>query len=110
MLYSKNGSIPKPRMDDTYGWIGVPDKPTAPEGKEVVWWYPPGWVIRDPKPADEEGYKWSWSQSTEEWVKYALSNDTSDQVDSPALEQSEVLVIVDTPAPSTAGSEPPASE
>jgi len=97
-------------MDDTYGWIGVPDKPTAPEGKEVVWWYPPGWVIRDPKPADEEGYKWSWSQSTEEWVKYALSNDTSDQVDSPALEQSEVLVIVDTPAPSTAGSEPPASE
>jgi hypothetical protein len=29
-------------------------------------------VIRDPKPADEEGYKWSWSQSSEEWIKYAL--------------------------------------
>jgi hypothetical protein len=29
-------------------------------------------VIRDPKPADEEGYKWSWSQSSEQWVKYAL--------------------------------------
>jgi len=72
MLYSKNGSIPKPETDGTDGWIEVPDEPVAPEGNEVVWWYPPGWVIRDPKPADEEGYKWSWSQSTEEWVKYAL--------------------------------------
>jgi len=72
MLYSKNGSIPKPETDGTEGWIEVPDEPVAPEGKEVVWWYPPGWVIRDPKPADEEGYKWSWSQSSEEWVKYAL--------------------------------------
>jgi hypothetical protein len=72
MLYSKNGSIPKPETDGTDGWIEVPDEPVAPEGKEVVWWYPPGWVIRDPKPADEEGYKWSWSQSSEEWVKYAL--------------------------------------
>jgi hypothetical protein len=71
MLYSKNGSIPKPETDGTDGWIEVPDEPVAPEGKEVVWWYPPGWVIRDPKPADEEGYKWSWSQSSEEWVKYA---------------------------------------
>jgi hypothetical protein len=72
MLYSKNGSIPKPETDGTDGWIEVPDQPAAPEGKEVVWWYPPGWVIRDPKPADEEGYKWSWSQSNVEWVKYAL--------------------------------------
>ena len=72
MLYSKNGSIPKPETDGTEGWIEVPDEPAAPEGKEVVWWYPPGWVIRDPKPADEEGYKWSWSQSSEQWVKYAL--------------------------------------
>jgi hypothetical protein len=72
MLYSKNGSIPKPETDGTEGWIEVPDEPVAPEGKEVVWWYPPGWVIRDPKPDDEEGFKWSWSQSNEEWVKYAL--------------------------------------
>ena len=72
MLYSKNGSIPKPETDGTDGWIEVPDEPVAPEGKEVVWWYPPGWVIRDPKPADEEGYKWSWSQSSEQWVKYPL--------------------------------------
>lgn len=72
MLYSKNGSIPKEQTDGTEGWIEVPDAPIAPEGKEVVWWYPPGWVIRDPKPAEREGYKWSWSQSNEQWVEYAL--------------------------------------
>jgi len=80
MLYSKNGSIPKPETDGTDGWIEVPDEPVAPEGKEVVWWYPPGWVIRDPKPADEEGYKWSWSQSSEEWIKYALPETVVGQV------------------------------
>lgn len=68
MLYSKNGSIPKSETDGTDGWIEVPDAPECPEGKEVVWWYPPGWVIRDPKP---EG-NWSWSQSEERWVEYAL--------------------------------------
>jgi hypothetical protein len=68
MLYSKNGSIPKPETDGTDGWIEVPDAPECPEGKEVVWWYPPGWVIRDPKP---EG-NWSWSQSQEQWVEYTL--------------------------------------
>ena len=66
MLYSKNGSIPKPETDGTEGWIEVPDAPEVPAGKEVVWWYPPGWVIRDPKP---EG-NWSWSQSEERWVEY----------------------------------------
>ena len=65
-MFSKNGSIPKAETDNTDGWIEVPDAPIAPEGKEVVWWYPPGWVIRDPKP---EG-NWSWSQSQEQWVEY----------------------------------------
>jgi hypothetical protein len=64
-MYSKNGSIPKPKTDGTEGWIEVPDAPECPEGKEVVWWYPPGWVIRDPKPAGN----WSWSQSQEQWVE-----------------------------------------
>jgi len=77
MLYSKNGSIPKPETDGTEGWIEVPDAPDAPEGKEVVWWYPPGWVIRDPKPMEREGYKWSWSQSNEQWVEYALPQDVN---------------------------------
>jgi hypothetical protein len=74
MLYSKNGSIPKPETDGTEGWIEVPDAPVAPEGKEVVWWYPPGWVVRDPKPEAREGNVWSWSQSTEQWVEYVLPN------------------------------------
>ena len=64
-MYSKNGSIPKLETDGTEGWIEVPDAPECPEGKEVIWWYPPGWVIRDPKPAGN----WSWSQSQEQWVE-----------------------------------------
>jgi hypothetical protein len=72
MLYSKNGSIPKPETDGTDGWIEVSDMPEAPEGKEVVWWFPPGWVIRDPMPATREGYVWKWSQSMEEWNEFAL--------------------------------------
>ena len=87
MLYSKNGSIPKPETDGTEGWIEVPDMPDAPEGKEVVWWYPPGWVIRDPKPEDREGYKWSWSQSNEQWVEYALPQ---------ALTTEEIVAITST--------------
>lgn len=65
MLYSKLGSIPKPETDGTEGWIEVEEPPVAPEGKEVVWWYPPGWVVRDPMP---EG-NWNWSQSEEKWVE-----------------------------------------
>jgi hypothetical protein len=84
MLYSKNGSIPKPETDGTEGWIEVPDAPECPAGKEVVWWYPPGWVIRDPAP----GADYSWSQSEERWVQYVptelptepLPAITSDQV------------------------------
>lgn len=67
-MFSKNGSIPKPETDGTKGWIEVPDAPECPVGKEVVWWFPPGWVIRDPKP---EG-NWSWSQSEERWVEYTI--------------------------------------
>ena len=42
MLYSKNGSIPKPETDGTEGWVEVPNPPEVPEGKELVWWCPPG--------------------------------------------------------------------
>lgn len=85
MLYSKNGSIPKPETDGTEGWIEVPDAPEAPEGKEVVWWYPPGWVIRDPKP---EG-NWSWSQSEEKWIEYTVQEVT--QIDTITTEQVQSL-------------------
>lgn len=84
-MFSKNGSIPKAETDNTDGWIEVPDAPLCPEGKEVVWWYPPGWVIRDPKPAGN----WSWSQSQEQWVEYVLP----DIVNIPALESVQVNAI-----------------
>jgi len=71
MLYSKNGSIPYPYTDGTEGWIEVEEPPVAPEGKEVVWWYPPGWVVRDPMPV-KEGFKYSWSQSEGQWMEHAL--------------------------------------
>ena len=54
-----------PETDGTEGWIEVPDAPIAPESKEVVWWYPPGWVVRDLKPDGD----WSWNQSNEQWVE-----------------------------------------
>ena len=72
MLYSKNGSIPKPQTDGTDGWIQVSDPPAAPEGQEVVWWYPPGWVTRDPMPQAQPGHVYKWNQSTEQWIEYQL--------------------------------------
>lgn len=69
MLYSKNGSIPKPQTDGTDGWIEVPEPPVVQEGLEVVWWYPPGWVVRTPKPATTDDIAdWSWSQSQQKWT------------------------------------------
>ncbi len=72
MLYSKNGSLPKPQTDGTGGWVEVPDPPVVPEGKELVWWYPPGWVVRDPEPPAEEGFVWKWNQTNEQWVRYEI--------------------------------------
>ena len=94
-MYSKNGSIPKPETDGTEGWIEVPDQPECPEGKEVVWWYPPGWVIRDPQP----GSNWSWSQSEERWVEYVLPEVQTVDVtmlsstDIPALTSSDIQAL-----------------
>ena len=93
MLYTKNGSIPQETPDDSDGWIETPDKPDCPEGKEVVWWYPPGWVIRDPKPEEREGYKWSWSQSSEQWVEYALPQALTTE-DIQALASTDVSALV----------------
>lgn len=83
-MWSKNGSIPKPETDGTEGWIEVPDAPECPAGKEVVWWYPPGWVIRDPQPAGN----WSWSQSEERWVEYV-----AEVINVPALESVPLAAI-----------------
>ena len=72
MLYSKNGSIPKTETDGTEGWVEVPEPPVAPEGMEVVWWCPPGWVTRPIKPV-KEGFVYDWSQSEEKWVESAAA-------------------------------------
>jgi len=92
MLYSKLGSIPKPETDGTDGWIEVPDAPECPEGKEVVWWYPPGWVVRDPQPGPE----WNWSQSEERWVEAVVDA----PVDQPVVEPTaDVIYEVGTASP-----------
>jgi len=67
MLYSKNGSIPKTETDGTEGWIEVEEAPTPGEGQEVVWWFPPGWVVRPVCP-NEPGMAYNWSQSEQKWM------------------------------------------
>lgn len=70
--YTKNGSIPTQNPDSTEGWVEAPAPPAdVPEGKELTWlnWE---WVIRDPKPADRDGYQWNWAHETRTWVEYAL--------------------------------------
>ena len=81
-MFSKNGSIPKPETDGTEGWIEIPDAPECPEGKEVIWWYPPGWIVRDLKP---EG-NWSWSQSTQQWVEYVPQVEQIQSIDSQQIQ------------------------
>lgn len=80
-LYSKNGSIPKPETDGTEGWVEVSEAPVASEGQEVVWWCPPGWVVRPTKPV-KEGFDYSWSQSEEQWVEHeVVIADTTEPLD-----------------------------
>lgn len=67
-LYSKNGSIPKDHTDGTDGWVEVPEPWTPGPGEEIVWWCPPGWVVRPVEPAPVEGHVWKWSQSEVQWV------------------------------------------
>jgi hypothetical protein len=74
-LYSKFGSIPKPETDGTAGWITVPEPPIAGEGEEVVWWFPPGWVVRPVMPV-KDGFTYSWSQSNEQWMEHPVIENT----------------------------------
>jgi hypothetical protein len=96
MLYSKLGSIPKPETDGTEGWIEVPEAPAAPEGKEVVWWFPPGWVIRDPKPEGD----WNWNQSEEKWVEAVVESEAAAETEV-VVEGSEEIVAVGTAGSAT---------
>ena len=93
-LYSKNGSIPKNKTDDSNGWVLVPEPPVAGEGQEVVWWFPPGWVVRPIMPV-KAGFKYSWSQSESKWVEYATGEviEPTVEVIEPAI---EVVIPVET--------------
>lgn len=75
MLYSKNGSIPSVETDGTDGWIEVPDAPEATEGQEVIWCFPPGWVVRDVMPPVRDGYRWAYYLDAG-WVEIAEANQT----------------------------------
>ena len=99
MLYTKNGSIPKPETDGTEGWLEVPMPPECPEGKEVVWlnWR---WLIRDPKPIDREGYRWKWNDDQGQWIEYQLPNSvvieqviTIDSAQIDALSSSNIIAL-----------------
>jgi hypothetical protein len=98
MLYTKNGSIPKPETDGTEGWIEVGMPPEAPEGTEVVWlnWR---WLIRDPKPADREGYRWKWNDDAGQWIEYTLFSFITEATiaiessDIQALSSSDVITL-----------------
>ena len=75
MLYSKNGSIPSVETDGTEGWIEVADAPIAPEGQEVIWCFPPGWIVRDVMPPEREGYRWAYYLDRG-WVEFAIQEIT----------------------------------
>ena len=97
MLYTKNGSIPKPETDGTEGWLEAPMPPETPEGKEVVWlnWR---WLIRDPKPVDREGYRWKWNDDQGQWIEYQLPQTIDiEQIqastDIQALSSSDVIAL-----------------
>ncbi len=96
MLYTKNGSIPKPETDGTDGWIEVETPPEAPEGKEVVWlnWQ---WVVRDPKPIDREGYRWKWNHDQMQWIEYQLPGITELPTDPlPAVTSGQIAALSST--------------
>ena len=78
-LYSKNGSIPYPHKDESDGWIEVEEAPTPGDGEEVVWWFPPGWVVRPVKPV-KEGFDYSWSQTEQRWVEFDAATQEPSEV------------------------------
>ena len=93
MLYSKNGSIPKPETDGTEGWIEVEVAPAPGPNQEVVWWYPPGWVVRPSQPI-KEGFIYDWSQSEGTWVESAAGEVVTPPPQEPDLTgQSDTIEI-----------------
>lgn len=107
-LYSKNGSIPYPHKDESDGWIEVEEAPTPGDGEEVVWWFPPGWVVRPVKPV-KEGFDYSWSQTEQRWVEFDAATQEPSEVQpfdpvSPSVSApaTETFVVVDSYVTATA--------
>ena len=94
MLYSKLGSIPKTDTDGTENWVevGYPPNPVA-EGYEVVWWSPPGWVVRPIKPDTTSDTDFAWSQSTEQWVEYRLDGASLFTTEMPSLTTQQINLL-----------------
>ena len=68
---NSQGVIPQTTIDDSPGWILVPNPPTnIPEGQELIWlnWE---WIVRDRKPEDRPGFQWNWQHETKSWVEGA---------------------------------------
>ena len=99
MLYSKNGSIPKAETDGTEGWIDVADAPECPEGQEVIWCFPPGWVVRDVMPPVREGYRWAyyldagWVEIVTEQTITSESISSLDSSDISSLTSSQISAL-----------------
>ena len=101
-LYTYLGSIPttlpKGVTEDEHlaaGWIVAPDKPDCPEGKEVVWlnWE---WVIRDPKPDNNDGFVWKWNHDAMQWIEYKLPpqpETPSTSIEIPSIVSTEIGAI-----------------
>jgi hypothetical protein len=71
MLYSKNGSIPKPETDGTEGWVQVPDAPTDVPADHEVYWDGFEWLLIPPKPASRPGYEWAFYKN-QGWLESVL--------------------------------------
>ena len=97
-LYSFKGHYPVEQIDNQTGWYEVPDRPVAPEGKQVAW-VNAEWVVRDPKPEDRPGYQWNWSASDKDWVEYALPQAEEVVVQPPSVDSltiSDSLTLSDS--------------
>lgn len=90
-MWTKYGSIPQAETDGTDGWTEAPEMPAPVDGKEIVWlnWQ---WVVRDPKPVDNEGYRWKWNHDAYQWIEYALPGVVSE----PTLASEDIVSLVST--------------
>lgn len=96
-VYTYLGSIPSQLpegvTEEDYlanGWKPAPEQPDCPEGKEVVWlnWE---WVIRDPKPQDDEGFQWNWDHGKMNWVNLPYVQNSA-----PSLESTQITALLTT--------------